>query len=173
MDSLTKLPNRRFLWDKLAYEQRRFKRSRRPFSLVLADIDALDNINTSFGRDCGDFVLKSLSRLMSSTVREQDTISRWNGEEFLILLPETDFRGGMEMAERIRLEVEFRSFEYKNKILPVTLTFGVAVFAEDEDLENTLKRAEQALLAGKNAGKNCVMPKPVQTRRPENDSKTK
>lgn len=156
-DPLTKLLNRRSMHDKLLYESTRFERSKVPFSVVLADIDNFKQFNDQNGHDCGDFVLQSISKDIRATLRHQDLVARWGGEELLILLPETDLEGGMHLTEKIRLNIANTLYNYRSIELSITLTFGVSVYNGQKDLEKTIKYADQALYKGKQKGKNCVM----------------
>lgn len=158
-DPATGLPTQVYLWDKLVYERRRNKRSRRPFSLAVAEIDGFDKTRADHGPDGAEFVFKSVIRAIGSVIREQDTMTCGNGDRFFILLPETNLRGALEMAERIRLEIAFRHFQYQRHNLSLTIAIGVAVFSVDAKLEAVIKTAERALAAGKAAGGNCVMPR--------------
>jgi diguanylate cyclase (GGDEF)-like protein len=99
-DPLTKLSNRRDMLEKIEFERIRFERSKRPFVFILCDIDKFKNFNDEYGHKTGDFVLVSIAKLMLETMRKQDQVCRWGGEEFLLLLPETEFEGGGILAEK-------------------------------------------------------------------------
>ena len=92
-DPLTQLPNRRDMLGRIEYEKIRFERSHQPFTLALCDIDDFKRINDTFGHDCGDVILVTITRMMRSTIRKQDHLARWGGEEFLFVFPETDLGG--------------------------------------------------------------------------------
>jgi diguanylate cyclase (GGDEF)-like protein len=156
-DQLTGLANRRKMRELLDQETSRTERTSRTFSLVLGDVDLFKKINDTFGHDFGDYVLRTVSDVLRNTAREHDVVARWGGEEFLILLPETEFRGALDAAERFRSAMEKQPFSNDGETFDVTMTFGVAVFALGEDIAETMKRADRALYEGKHSGRNrCV-----------------
>ncbi|MBN2430531.1 MAG: GGDEF domain-containing protein [Acidobacteria bacterium] len=157
LDPLTELANRRDVLERLEIERRRCARNGRPFCLVLADIDSFKAINDQHGHDCGDAVLVSLAAKLRAAIRKQDTVARWGGEEFLLLLPETGSEGGRTLAEKIRVAVHAEPFRYKEMKISLSITCGVAEHIPDESLDDCLKRADQALYMGKRDGKNCVV----------------
>lgn len=154
-DPLTGLYNRRKMWELLHSESLRYERNAKPFSLILGDIDHFKTFNDQYGHDCGDFILVRIAALLRSAVREQDAVSRWGGEEFLLLLPETGRYGGGVLTEKIRRQIDDSTFEYKGIRLAVTMTFGLAVYQENMNAELCLKQADEALLKGKQQGRNC------------------
>jgi len=155
-DHLTGLSNRRDMYEKLEYELNRVRRGKVPFSIVLCDIDGFKSFNDRYGHDCGDFILRKLAELMRLKLRKQDTISRWGGEEFLILVPETEIEGAKILSEKIRKSVESEIFIFNGKELSLTLTLGVCMFESGMELSECLKRADEALYRGKKSGKNRV-----------------
>ncbi len=156
-DTLTKLSNRFDIIEKMENEKIRFERSQKPFSFILCDIDNFKLFNDQYGHDCGDFVLVSLAERIRSRVRKQDGVSRWGGEEFLLLLPETDLEGGRILAESLRETVSSNCYEYDEHKLEITMTFGVSSFSQIENIEQCIKMADSALYKGKSLGKNCVV----------------
>ena len=115
-DPLTTLLNRRAMLEYLKHEVARNQRSHAPFVLLLADLDCFKNINDTYGHDVGDHTLIEISRIIQKSIRGQDTVSRWGGEEFLILLPDTDLKGGVTVAEKIRNRVAEHLFSAGGKI---------------------------------------------------------
>jgi len=156
-DHLTNLANRRGMLEKIQYEKYRFERSRKPFAIIMCDIDSFKTVNDNFGHECGDFVLSSLSNLFISILRKQDLVGRWGGEEFIMLLPETDLENGRQLAEKIRKRVNDNAFYYKGSYINITITLGVAVFDQICDIKETIQKADEALYEGKRRGKNCVV----------------
>ncbi|MFZ5564982.1 MAG: GGDEF domain-containing protein [Thermodesulfobacteriota bacterium] len=157
-DPLTGLSNRRDILERMETEYQRQARSGRPFALILGDIDNFKNLNDTCGHDCGDSVLSRVARLIKNQVRGIDCPSRWGGEEFLIMLVETDRDGAFTVAERIRKKIQDTDFTFKGKPLPVTMTFGLSVFhGTGDDAEACIRRADQALYEGKRQGKNRVV----------------
>jgi diguanylate cyclase (GGDEF)-like protein len=155
-DPLTQLANRRRLRGLLEEERVRFQRNPRPFTVVLADIDNFKSINDSRGHDCGDYVLVFTAKRLRDHLRAQDGAARWGGEEFLLLLPETDARGGVAVAERLRIAIEKSPPTFEGSPVPLTMTFGVATFGGGS-IDDCLRRADEALYEGKSRGKNQVV----------------
>jgi diguanylate cyclase (GGDEF)-like protein len=155
-DPLTQLSNRRNIMEQITYEQSRAKRSGHCFSLVIADIDNFKSFNDKHGHDCGDQVLKEVSQLIKENLRAQDQVARWGGEEFLLLLPETELEGGIEAAEKIRKALEEKIFTYEGQSLSVTMTFGVKDCQCNESIDQCINAADMALYKGKEAGRNRV-----------------
>ncbi len=156
-DMLTRISNRRDILEKIKYEKNRSDRSKKGFSLILTDIDDFKLINDKFGHDCGDIVLVNVAQFIRSRIRKQDMVGRWGGEEFLILLPETDGNGGKSLAGVIKKSLQEMGVEYEKQWIRVTLTFGIAEYYPDSDINECIKRADQALYLGKDKGKNIII----------------
>jgi diguanylate cyclase (GGDEF)-like protein len=156
-DPLTQLANRRDFLEKFQYEINRFERNLKPFAVVMGDLDDFKGINDRFGHDCGDFVLVSIAKIMKTMIRKQDTVGRWGGEEFILLLPESSLQGGRIAAESIRKRLAAETFTFKGHSLVITITFGVSEFNGTVDLDACIKQADEALYRGKSLGKNCVV----------------
>lgn len=154
-DPLTELFNRRYMNDRIEEVYKVFHRKKRGFSILLADIDNFKRTNDTYGHDCGDQVLKLISQQLLIAVRKSDIVSRWGGEEFLILLPDTDKYIAKKLAERIRKSVEKMNIIYNQNRIPISLTIGVSQ-NENEDVKTMIERADSALYHGKNSGRNCV-----------------
>lgn len=143
---------------KIQHEANAFERFKTNFVLMIIDIDNFKQFNDQHGHDCGDYVLRTLANDMKNLIRKQDSIARWGGEEFLILFPKTDFQGGMIIAEKIRTFTENKVFCFKSIELSVTLTIGISMYGIDsKNINEVIKKADQALYKGKNKGKNCVI----------------
>lgn len=153
-DPLTDLYNRRYMTEKIYEEWHRYRKHAYTFSILITDIDKFKNINDTFGHDCGDVVLKELSTLLKSALRKQDYMARWGGEEFLILLTETDACEAARIAERLRISIAENEFLYYKQPITLTMTFGVAEYDDSFDIDETIKRADRALYEGKSAGRN-------------------
>ncbi len=157
-DHLTKLPNRRAMMEKLVYEKFLFKRNKKPFVIIMADIDFFKKINDTYGHNVGDFILIKVAQIFKKCLRKTDLICRWGGEEFLFLLPETELQGGATLAEKLRTEVENEAFSYPPYNIPVTLSFGVTIFGEETlDMDDCIRQADQNLYKAKKTGKNKVV----------------
>ncbi|MGH4121869.1 MAG: GGDEF domain-containing protein [Clostridium sp.] len=156
-DSLTGLYNRRYIMEKLELEFIKYKKTKKNFSLIIADIDFFKKINDNHGHDCGDCVLRMISQNLHNIVREHDSVCRWGGEEFLILLPETKIEGANMLADRIRKIIGSQPMEYDGTKVSITMTFGVTVSESHETINDMIKKADRALYEGKNSGRNCVI----------------
>lgn len=155
-DPLTKLSNRRHLVGIMEYEEKQSERSNNHFSIVLADIDDFKKINDELGHEAGDMVLIEISDKLKSALRQQDSIARWGGEEFLVLLPETDISVAEKISKRIQEALSNVLYEYKDKKFSVTLSMGVAQHTGVDPIDVTIGFADAALYAAKRAGKNTI-----------------
>jgi diguanylate cyclase (GGDEF)-like protein len=169
-DSLTQLSNRRDYLEKFQCEINRFERNGKPFTVVLADIDNFKTINDGYGHDAGDFILARLAELMKSSVRKQDIVARWGGEEFIFLLPQTSMEGGKILAEEIRRKIQDNPFIYNDIHFTITITIGLSEYNGDNDTDGCIKKADQALYFGKRNGKNCVFTTSLAKPEPQNDT---
>lgn len=156
-DPLTGLYNRGYILEQLEVEKIRFNRSKKPFSVIIFDIDFFKSVNDNYGHEAGDNVLKNVSTIMRSTVRNTDFVGRWGGEEFLIILPFTDTGGAYELAEKVRKNIENEKFIYNNQILKLTITGGISCSCEGTNVADYIRSADNALLRGKNLGRNIVI----------------
>ncbi|MGE4318453.1 MAG: diguanylate cyclase [Deferribacterales bacterium] len=156
-DSLTGLANRRNIMNQMAIEVSRCGRNGSNFSLIMGDIDFFKKINDSYGHDTGDHVLKVLALIMQENLRQQDIISRWGGEEFLIMLPYTDLNKAVAVAEKLREAVKNTPLSYAGEKFSVTMTFGVSQFDKNLGLEKAIKKADDALYLGKHTGRDKVL----------------
>jgi diguanylate cyclase (GGDEF)-like protein len=156
-DFLTGLYNRKYLYDRIEIEKVRFKRNKKPFSIILSDIDFFKAFNDNYGHNCGDYILKELSNIFLNSSREQDIVSRWGGEEFLFLLPETPIEGTKPLIKRVCNNLKNSNFQNEGHSLTVTTTFGVATYEEQEDIDVLIRRADDALYLGKKNGRNCAV----------------
>ncbi|MFQ5451482.1 MAG: diguanylate cyclase [Nitrospinaceae bacterium] len=169
-DPLTGLSNRREMEDKLNSEKVRFERYKKPFSVIMADIDDFKKINDSYGHNAGDHVLIEVGKMFKNNCRKQDLVCRWGGEEFLIFLPETNLEGGVILAKKLQRLVEGKILSYRQKPLRITLSFGVSVYQDEMDLECCLRLADECLYEAKDKGKNQVCfvtdKEPIRTQSP-------
>jgi len=158
-DSLTGLANRRMFDEELALEWRRADRVGNSLALVLLDLDDFKRVNDAHGHQAGDAVLRAVGRILGHGVRQVDLAGRYGGEEFALILPETDLPGAQKLAERLRVALEETKTELPTGVkLTTTASFGVAVKNELRAAEDLVAAADQALYAAKRAGKNRVMP---------------
>ncbi len=156
-DSLTGLSNRRDFLAKAMQEEKRFQRTQRPFGFILIDIDHFKKVNDTHGHECGDKVLVGVSQNLKTSLRAQDTLARWGGEEFVCLLPETELEGISHAAEKIRMEIEGYSHQCSNVSVSVTITLGVSVFDGTDSIEGCIRSADDALYQGKKQGRNQIV----------------
>ena len=157
-DALTGAYNRHRLEGDLQEELSRAKRHDHPLSLVMFDIDHFKRINDEFGHITGDYVLKAVARMVWGILRKHDAMFRYGGEEFLLLLPETDLQGALAVAEKARAAIEELALTYNGKELPkVTVSFGVATAPQHGKIGSELVEAvDAALYRAKQGGRNRV-----------------
>lgn len=156
-DMLTGLSNRRDMYQIIKHETDRFERNDKPFTIIMGDIDNFKKINDTYGHEAGDHVLIKLSNLMRTFMRKQDIVSRWGGEEFLLLLPETDIEGGKKIAEKLREKIKREVIPYKGNDIKVTITIGISVYDRIHDVNESISAADKAMYFGKIRNKNCVV----------------
>ncbi len=156
-DALTGLFNRRSFTELIQRETARSQRSGRPLTLCLCDIDFFKRVNDTYGHAAGDHVLKTLSDLLRTALRDGDFVARWGGEEFVILWPETDALVAQQISERLREMVAACHISFEGKVIPVSLTLGIAQFSGDEKWPAVVARADEALYRGKAEGRNRVV----------------
>jgi diguanylate cyclase (GGDEF)-like protein len=150
IDALTGLANRRALEEILAAEISRAQRFAHQLAVVLLDLDRFKEINDSFGHAAGDAMLRAVSRLLTSLARQGDTVARWGGEEFVVVLPETDLAGAQRFAERLRRAIEAHAVGE----MKTSASCGVATMLPEDNVEELLGAADQALYQAKSNGRN-------------------
>jgi len=155
-DPLTELANRRHILEVVKAEQSRSSRIGRPLTLALYDIDHFKRLNDTHGHHVGDQVLVALSKRVQSQLRASDQLCRWGGEEFLLLMPETDLAQAEVVTEKIRQIVEAEPFDTDAGPLSVRITIGVAPLY-DSDLTEAVRHADHAMYEGKARGRNRVV----------------
>jgi diguanylate cyclase (GGDEF)-like protein len=156
-DALTGLLNRRAFLplanDAMSY----FKRYRRSICILMIDIDHFKRVNDLYGHAAGDEVIRRVGRIISDAIRTTDKVARFGGEEFVVLLRETDLKGAAVFADRIRQTVASSVFEPEGQCLTATISVGIAeAEVTDDDVDHTIERADRALYAAKSGGRNCV-----------------
>ena len=157
-DPLTRLSNRRHMRELLEREVHRLSRRYRPLSLLLIDVDHFKTVNDRYGHDVGDEVLVELGARLRSSVRTIDPVARWGGEEFCVALFETDIGPALIPAEHVRARVSEAPFRTRVGDVLLTVSVGVASLAPPSlDIDEALRRADQALYAAKGRGRNCVV----------------
>jgi len=157
-DGLTGIFNRRYYLDLAEKELARAKRYKRSLSIILFDVDHFKDINDSFGHPAGDEALKELTKISLEQIRDNDFIGRVGGEEFSITLTETDLKGTVHVAERLRKSVESARIKIPDGTsITTTISIGVAEWTGEEELTKLLARSDKMLYAAKNSGRNCVV----------------
>ena len=152
-DQLTGLFNRRKLDQVIVAEQKRLERTFQAFSIILTDLDNFKSVNDLYGHQIGDVALSSVAKILKRELRESDILGRWGGEEFMIICLDTDLKGALALAEKLRKTLE-------NQVLEVigqqTCSFGVAQLTKNESIDSLITRADNALYKAKKEGRNCV-----------------
>jgi len=156
-DPLTQLCKKNSMMDRIEIEMIRMGRTWRPFCIVMIEVDNFRQINDEFGRDCGNKILESLGLILVKTLRKQDTASRWDGAEFLLMLPETYLEGGYIIAEKIRRTVEDTSVTYGDITMNFTITLGVDIYSKLGPANHSIRKASAALYEGIQRGRNVVV----------------
>jgi len=161
-DQLTGLFNRAHFEEYMRIEEGRIGglpagNDHRNLSVIMGDIDHFKRINDKFGHPAGDFVIKTVAQTFMKNFRKTDIVCRYGGEEFLIILPASDLMGAKVAAEKVRANIEATKFEFDGKIIPVTISLGVAqLLVGQESSKETIARADAALYNSKQNGRNQV-----------------
>ena len=154
IDPMTRLANRRDILEKIEQEHSRAQRHQRTFSLILVDIDDFKQVNELYGINVGDDVLVEISCVLRECVRNEDVCSRWGGEEFLFLLPETGIEGAVSVAQKINETVAMTEFKVNKPGIRTSVSLGVCHYQPGQTVIDCLNQVEKALLQAKQAGKN-------------------
>jgi len=152
-DSLTGIANRRAFMEKIEEAVKISQNFNYPLSVILFDIDNFKKVNDTYGHDVGDEVLKEITKIVSNQLRKTDFFARWGGEEFMIILENTELEDAVQLAERLRKTIEAYKFK---KVGYITVSFGVTEFKSNEDIDSLLKRLDELLYKAKKKGKNRV-----------------
>lgn len=153
-DPLTHLLNRRAMDSELEAAHSRWERHGHRYAVIMADLDRFKKVNDTHGHDVGDQVLAELAKRLTESVRAEDRVSRWGGEEFLLLLHEANEDEALGVAEKIRAAVEASGFSTTAGSLPITISLGVALNQSEPSAEAVTIRADEALYAAKQGGRN-------------------
>ncbi|MEQ1515064.1 MAG: GGDEF domain-containing protein [Usitatibacteraceae bacterium] len=155
-DSLTGLSNRRNLLALAQNEIARARRNNEPIAIILADIDHFKQINDRYGHEAGDRAIVHAGTLLSGLCRAQDVVSRWGGEEFLLLLPSTDIGAAGALAERIRQTAAATPLHHATADVGFTFSLGVAALHPEEAFNDAIARADRAMYQSKSDGRDRV-----------------
>lgn len=156
-DDLTGTFNRRYLLDVIERESDRSRRGAGAYSVAIFDVDHFKNVNDGYGHLAGDRVLTAVAETINTRIRKIDCFGRYGGEEFLLIMPQTELAGARHKAEQLRAAVAGVSFETIAPELSVTVSAGVATHLTGEPFTDTIRRADHALYAAKENGRNRVM----------------
>ena len=154
-DSLTGLANRRYFDSIFEKEFLRAKRYNNKLTLVMFDIDCFKDVNDTYGHQCGDFILKQVANAALQTFRKTDTVFRYGGEEFTVILAETDINKSVIPLERFRKTVETLEPDWRGKRINITVSIGACQYSKEFDTkEKLLQKTDDALYEAKNSGRN-------------------
>lgn len=157
-DFLSELYNRYEFFELGEIELYKSKRHNRPLAVLMIDIDFFKKVNDTFGHLAGDIVIKEISKIFKNNFRNSDIIGRYGGEEFLVLLSETDSDNSLKIAEKLRATIENTQIAYESTTIKVTISIGVSVYEDFENiqLQELINNADKALYLAKNNGRNRV-----------------
>ena len=155
-DSLTGLPNRREFNDRLDERMSAWNRRKEVFTLILLDVDNFKRLNDQHGHVVGDRVLAGIGPALRAAVRREDAVARYGGEEFAVLLPSTSLEQATRAAQNVRDAIARVAVEHNGRRIAVTVSGGLAMIHGKEESESLIQRADAALYAAKEAGRNCA-----------------
>lgn len=155
-DPLTGVGNRGSMNDSIHREMELASRHNRSLGIIMLDIDHFKSINDSYGHAAGDVLLQTLVECAEKSVRISDMMFRYGGEEFVILLPETDEAGVLRLAKRIRRRVEKLETTIQSQVIKLTVSIGVTTLNNTDDDKSLVARADEALYRAKREGRNCI-----------------
>ena len=157
LDSLTQLPNRSALEERMDIEYRNYQRTSQPLWVAVADIDHFKTINDSFGHSTGDKTLQVIAMALKNALRESEFVARYGGEEFVLLLPNIAESDIQPLLNRVREKVKSIPFKFKNQRITVTVSIGAAQVIDNELINETFDRADAALYKAKNESRDRVI----------------
>ncbi len=155
-DELTSIYNRAFFNEEIKKSITRYKRTGLPFSLIMFDIDHFKDVNDNYGHQTGDEVLKNLAKLIKRNIRESDTLARWGGEEFMLILHDTDLQPSKAVAEELRKKIKKEPIVDN---LSITCSFGVTTLKKGDTICDITNRVDEALYEAKKSGRDMVVAK--------------
>lgn len=155
-DTLTGKSNRFIMSSSLNHEIGLYKRYKTPLTMLIVDVDALKNINDQHGRNAGDKVIQATAETIEENIRETDTLVRYGGDEFILLLSNTTLAGAYTIAEYIRDVMENMQISYKNKNINFSISIGGASLSQKTSSSSLLSQAYEALRLSKRNGRNCI-----------------
>lgn len=158
-DGLTGLLNHRAFYDRLKQEFERYRRYGSNLSIIIADSDDLKKYNDTFGHPVGDEILRKIGEILRETSRETDVLARYGGDEFVILLPQTNAENTMNMAQRMKMKIENHEFSIQGKHFTTSISMGISTVPQEyiETPQALFESADRALYQAKRAGKNRIV----------------
>ena len=157
IDHLTGLQNRRYFYEHANRFLTLAKRLKTPVSLIYIDLDYFKQINDTYGHTCGDQVLKKFASILKQINRESDIVSRFGGEEFVLLLNSTSTQNAIKIAKRIQETIKNHNFIFEENKINITISIGIASYTEDyQDIDKLISLADKALYSAKNKGRNRI-----------------
>ena len=158
-DVLSGLYNRRYFYDISKKYFSSAKKYNQELSVLMIDIDKFKNVNDTYGHDVGDHIIESSSKILTKITRKDDIVARYGGEEFIVLLTDTGIKKAVDLAERIRVAVEKNGITLESgEVVYITISIGVTQLnnKNDRNIDETIKRCDNALYTSKNKGRNMV-----------------
>ncbi|QFU23881.1 diguanylate cyclase [Shewanella eurypsychrophilus] len=157
LDTLTQLPNRAALEERMEQEYRNFQRHKQPLWVAVADIDHFKNINDSFGHSTGDKTLQVIAMALKNSLRDTEFVARYGGEEFVLIVPDVNSTDIEHLLNRVREKVKSIPFKFKNQRITVTVSIGAAQIINNELINETFDRADAALYRAKHESRDRVI----------------
>ena len=155
-DSLTRLPNRRYLNERLSKEISRSRRKNIPLGLLIIDLDHFKQINDEYGHHTGDEALKMIAEIVRQHIRPYDVLARVGGEEFVLMMVQTDFLEAQSLSERILNRVRETPLKINEVSIPLRFTGGLTMLKDCDDMDSLVQRADRLLYQGKSNGRDCI-----------------
>lgn len=156
-DQLTGIPNRRYIYRMIESESDEYNLSHKRFVIGMVDIDDFKIVNDTYGHLIGDRVLIEVVNRIQLELRKHDVVGRWGGEEFMIILPQTNLKSGRKVFERIQKTLADKIIDCGKFQIPVTITIGIAEYNPTLPFDELISQADECLYFGKRNGKNCVI----------------
>lgn len=156
-DFLTKLYNKRALDEMMNIKEAEFERYGHNFAIVFFDLDYFKSVNDTYGHDAGDAVLVAFAKILKNEARTVDIVGRFGGEEFIAVLGETDVKGGVMFAQKVRNKIKTTRMMYKDNQIKLTVSCGVSDRASNFSLQSLIKSADEHLYKAKKEGRDRVV----------------
>jgi diguanylate cyclase (GGDEF)-like protein len=156
-DKLTKLKNRMGFYSDFSRRFNKVVDEKRPLSLFICDIDKFKRVNDTYGHNAGDDVLAFVASKLESACGDNESVYRWGGEEFIMMMPDTDLEACVEKAEKIRISIMESSIDADGNTINVTMSFGCRLFDPNISIEENISKADEHLYTAKESGRNRVI----------------